>query len=127
KIEITAPPNYDARRYELLARYIESLASHGFRPALRHCLQIDDMPNGKTDINNNGAFSTDYIGANWNYPNAGYEERKRIWEDHENYERGLLYFLATDPRVPQNMRSEMQSWGYCKDEFTDNGGWPHQL
>jgi hypothetical protein len=85
------------------------------------------MPNGKTDINNNGGFSTDFIGENYDYPNGDYGTRERIWQAHEEYTRGFIYFLATSPRVPENMRTEMQSWGPAKDEFADTKNWPHQL
>jgi hypothetical protein len=85
------------------------------------------MPNGKTDINNNGAFSTDFIGGNTGYAEGTDAERARIWQSHEDYTRGFLHFLATSPRLPPALRAEMQSWGLCKDEFTDTGGWPHQL
>jgi hypothetical protein len=82
---------------------------------------------GKTDINNNGGFSTDFIGANYAYPNADHATRAQIWQAHEDYVRGFVYFLATSPRVPENMRTEMQAWGPAKDEFMDTGNWPHQL
>ena len=85
------------------------------------------MPNGKTDINNNGGFSTDFIGGNYAYPDADYATRAQIWQAHEDYIRGFVYFLATSPRVPENMRAEMQTWGPAKDEFLDTGDWPHQL
>jgi hypothetical protein len=85
------------------------------------------MPNGKTDINNNGGFSTDFIGGNYEYPNDDYAARAKIWQAHEDYIRGFAYFMATSPRVPENMRREMQSWGPTKDEFVDTGHWPHQL
>ncbi|RYD39188.1 MAG: FAD-dependent oxidoreductase, partial [Verrucomicrobiaceae bacterium] len=77
--------------------------------------------------NNNGGFSTDFIGANYDYPEADYATRAKIWQQHEDYIRGLLTFLATDSRVPEKMRAEMQEWGLCKDEFQDTGGWPHAL
>jgi hypothetical protein len=81
----------------------------------------------KTDINNNGAISTDFIGENHAYPDADYATREKIRQAHEDYIRGFLTFLASDPRVPQNVRTEMHQWGLCKDEFTDTGGWPHAL
>lgn len=85
------------------------------------------MPNFKTDINNNGGFSTDAIGMNWNYPAASYDERDRMAAEHENYIRGFLRFLATSPRVPDNIRREMSEWGACKDEFLETRAWPRQL
>jgi hypothetical protein len=29
--------------------------------------------------------------------------------------------------VPARVRKDVNRWGLCKDEFTDSGGWPHQL
>ncbi|MGH7528815.1 MAG: FAD-dependent oxidoreductase, partial [Gemmatimonadales bacterium] len=88
---------------------------------------ISRMPNGKTDWNNRGGFSTDYIGKNWDYPEAAYERRAEIWREHAAYQKGLIYFLGHDPRVPAHLRHAMSTWGYCRDEFLDTGGWPHQL
>jgi hypothetical protein len=127
KLAIHPPADYDPARYELLARYIEALVAAGKPPSLGQLLDIQPMPNGKTDINNNGGFSTDFIGGNAGYAEGSYAERARICQAHEDYTRGFLHFLATSPRVPPALRAEMQSWGLCKDEFTDTGGWPHQL
>jgi len=127
KIPIASPPDYDAKKFELLARYLEALAAAGKKTKLGDLMHIQPMPNGKTDINNNGAFSTDFIGENYDYPNTDFETRAKIFKEHENYTRGFLHFLATSPRVPKNIRDEMQSWGLCKDEFQGTGGWPHQL
>jgi hypothetical protein len=127
KSPITAPSDYDPARYELLACYIEALVATGKPVSLRQFMDIQPMPNGKIDVNNNGGFSTDFIGGNAGYADSTYAERERIWQAHEDYTRGFLHFLATSPRVPTALRAEMQSWGLCKDEFTDTGGWPHQL
>ncbi len=124
---IEPPPNYDPARYELLARYCEALVASGRKPVLGDFMHIQPMPGGKTDINNNGGFSTDFIGASADYPTADAATRARIWREHEDYTRGLLHFLATSPRVPENVRREMQAWGLTRDEFRDTGGWPHQL
>ena len=121
------PPKYGPARYELLARYLEALIAAGRKPVLDEFWNPIWMPNGKTDINNNGGFSTDFIGANYDYPEADYPGRARNWQAHQEYVRGFVYFLATDARVPENMRQEMQTWGPAKDEFFDTGGWPHQL
>jgi len=124
---IEPPANYDPARYELLARYVETLVAAGKTPKLGDLMHIQPMPNGKTDINNNGGFSTDFIGANYEYPEANFAHREEIWREHEDYTRGFLHFLATSSRVPESIRREMQSWGLANDEFRDTGGWPHQL
>ena len=127
QMPIAPPPHYDPARYELLARYIEALVAAGKKPKLGDFMHIQMMPNGKTDINNNGGISTDFIGFNYDYPDADYTRRAQIWQEHIDYTRGFLHFLATSPRVPEDLRQEMQSWGLAKDEFCDTDGWPHQL
>jgi hypothetical protein len=128
KRPIEAPQDYKADRYELLSRYIAAWTTASNKvPKLGDLMHIQMMPNGKTDINNNNAVSTDYIGFNHGYPEADYKTRAAIWQDHENYTRGLLHFLATDTRVAQPIRDEMQQWGLTRDEFIDSRGWPHQL
>ncbi|HTD68007.1 MAG TPA: FAD-dependent oxidoreductase [Candidatus Limnocylindria bacterium] len=124
---VIPPPNYDAGKFELLGRYLEALVAAGRNPQLKEFWNPIWMPNQKTDINNNGGFSTDFIGANYGYPEADYVTRERMCKEHENYIRGFLTFLANSPRVPENMRREMQQWGPCRDEFPETGGWPNQL
>jgi hypothetical protein len=127
RLPLAPPPGYDPAKYELLARYLEARVAAGGKPKLSEFWNPIWMPNHKTDINNNGGFSTDFIGMNYDYPEAGQAARERIARAHEDYTRGFLTFLATSPRVPANMRAEMQTWGPCKDEFIANGGWPVQL
>jgi len=127
RLKLEPPRNYEPAKYELLARYLEALAAAGRKPKLSEFWNPIRMPNGKTDINNNGGFSTDFIGANYNYPEADYPTRERIWKEHEDYTRGFLIFMATSPRIPADLRAEMQTWGPCKDEFLDTGGWPYAL
>jgi hypothetical protein len=124
---IAPPAGYDPARYELLARYLEALVAAGKAPSLSRFLSIKRMPNGKTDMNNNGPFSTDYIGGSWAWPEASPAERARIQKEHEDYTRGFLHFLATSPRVPEALRAETRSWGLARDEFPETDGWPPQL
>jgi hypothetical protein len=127
KMAIRAPVAYEPQRYEVLARHIENLVAEKKPINLRMLLKIDMVTPHKTDINNQGAVSTDFIGMNYDYPNGDWATPNRIWHAHEHYIRGLLYFLATSHRLPESIRTDMQSWGLCQDEFQDTGGWPHQL
>lgn len=121
---IERPGNYDSLRYELLLRLFN--AQPGKR-MLNDYFIFSKMPNHKTDINNRGGFSTDMIGMNYDYAEANYSERKKLFKQHEDYTKGLLYFYAHDNRVPEELRNEMQTWGYPKDEYTDNQHWSPQL
>lgn len=121
-IPITKPADYDSSKYELLVRLFEKEPARPFNLILKP----DLMPNHKTDINNNGPFSTDMIGMNYSYPEATYAERKAIIKQHELYTKGLLYFIGHSGRVPKQARDEMLRWGYPKDEYTDNGNWSPQ-
>lgn len=114
------PAGYDPLRYELLLRYMQA----GEFDVLGNNQM---MPNHKTDTNNNGAFSTDNIGMNYDYPDGDYATRQRIFNEHVTYQQGLMWFLANDPRVPQKVHDEIQRWGLAADEFAATGGWPHQL
>jgi hypothetical protein len=85
------------------------------------------MPNRKTDTNNNFAISTDFIGQNWDYAEADYATRAKIWQAHEDWQKGLMWTYAYHPRVPEKMRLAFQKLGLAKDEFNDHGNWPRQL
>ncbi len=114
------PANYAPRWFELLLRNFDA-GDHRvpWNPVW--------MPNRKTDTNNNFAISTDFIGMNWDYPDADYATRARIWREHEDWHKGLLWTLANHPRVPEKIRAEFQRLGLARDEFTENGNFPRQM
>jgi hypothetical protein len=125
-IPITAPADYDPKRYEIVARFIEACLAIGDDMDLRWFSKHDPLPNDKWDFNT-ATFGGNLPGTSHGWPEANYTDRQKIAKEHENYHRGLLHFLATDPRVPEKVRKDMQRFGLPKDEFTDNGGWPHQI
>jgi len=120
QIPLTKPPGYDPLRYELLFRNFEAGET-------RVPWHLTPMPNGKTDINNNHGFSTDYIGMSDPWPEASYAQREAIYREHLRYQQGLMWTLAHHPRVPAAIRHEVGRWGNCRDEFPEQGGWSHQL
>lgn len=120
RLAFPKPAGYDPERYTLLARYLTA----GVWDALRLTKM---MPGGKTDTNNFGAFSSDNIGKNYEWPDGDYATRERIFQDHVTYHQGLMWFLCHDERVPQAVRDETRAWGLPRDEFMETGGWPHQL
>jgi len=120
RVPFPQPPGYDPKQYALLARALAQGSTHVFG-------KFDLIPNAKTDTNNHGPFSTDNIGMNWDYPDASYERRREIVAEHRQYQQGYLYFLANDPSVPAKIREGFAQWGLAKDEFMDNGHWPHQI
>ncbi len=120
RIPFRKPEGYNELEYELLFRNYEA-GFDGF-PWIH-----SKMPNRKTDTNNRTGFSTDFIGGNYDYPEASYEEREKIVQRHREYQQGLMWSLAYHPRVPEKIRNEVSRWGTCKDEYDTEDGWQNQL
>ncbi len=120
RVPFPKPDGYDPGQYALLLRIFDA----GWRETFD---KFDPIPNRKTDVNNHGPMSFDNIGFNYDYPEASYDRRREIIREHESYQKGWLYFIANDPRVPRDVQAKMQRWGLAKDEFGDHGHWPHQI
>jgi sugar lactone lactonase YvrE len=120
RIPFTKPAGYDPEWYELLLR--------NFEAGEREIPWINSpMPNRKTDTNNRLGVSTDFIGRNYDYPDASYARREEIVARHRLYQQGLMWTLANHPRVPESIRREVSRWGMCRDEFVAGDGWQEQL
>jgi len=123
RIPITKPANYNPDHYELLLRLMA-------KKPVKHItdfMTVSEMPNHKTDINNNGPFSTDMIGMSWNYPKGSYDQRAAIFKAHEDYTKGFFYFVGHDSRVPEGIRNEMLQYGYPKDEYINSNHFTTQM
>ncbi len=150
-IPFPKPNNYDPGRYALLARFLN------LNPDLRWPLNYTTKPmtdgpvqmrNG--DSNNAGSFSSDYVGGSHFWPDGTYkpvsfskqpvprraipvplrelyELRESIFQDHVNYQLGMMYFLANNKHVPAELQKRVNQFGLNPNEFKDTGHWPHQL
>jgi hypothetical protein len=118
RVPITKPANFDPRWHEALVRWLQLNPD----TPLQKIITLTPMPNRKTDTNH-----LDFVGANFSYPAASYGEREQIARQHRDFAVGMLWVLANDERVPSPIREELREWGWPKDEFTDNGNFPHQL
>ncbi|HPE75266.1 MAG TPA: FAD-dependent oxidoreductase [Draconibacterium sp.] len=131
RIPFQKPENYNEQDFELLFRNYEAATGpvekmYAYGDPLVPWIN-SSMPNRKTDTNNQKGFSTDFIGQNWDYPEASYEEREKILERHRNYQKGLMWTLAYHPRIPEKVRDAVSKWGTCKDEYEREDGWQQQL
>ena len=117
RVPFAKPDNYDPAKYELQRRFLAAGGNLGApNPAL---------PNGKTDPGGWHHLTGNMPNWNHGYPEADHAERQKMLKDSLDYIKGLCWFLANDPAVPEATRKIWSQWGTTKDEFTDNGGWPH--
>jgi hypothetical protein len=120
RIRFAKPRNYRRDQYELLARHLAAGWNEIFR-------KFDPIRGSKFDKNNHGSVSTDFIGMNYGWPEGSYSARERLFQEHVDYVMDWFWFLCTDPAVPADIRTKMNEYGLCKDEFTDTDGWSRQL
>lgn len=131
------PANYDPLLYVLAERWFSG-QKDTYNEQLKNAQSLvpakfDIMPNRtaggyrKTDTNNHGPVSSDFIGANYAWPEGTYQEREVIFQAHVDYQKGFYWFMANSPAIPDRYRKAYAAWGLPKDEFADTGHWPHSL
>jgi hypothetical protein len=131
RIPFKKPIGYKEIEYELLFRNYEAAKGeiskmYDYGDPLVPWIN-SEMPNRKTDTNNQKGFSTDFVGQNYLYPEASYEDRLKIASLHKKYQKGLMWTLAYHPRIPKQVRDVVSKWGMCQDEFSQDEGWTDQL
>ncbi|RYZ60577.1 MAG: FAD-dependent oxidoreductase [Proteobacteria bacterium] len=140
RIDWPKPDGYDAAQYELALRWsvaekddFNELAMPPGKGATHQLRKMDllTQPTAggfrKTDTNNHGAVSSDFIGGNWKWPEATYAERERMFQEHVRWQQGYYWTMANNPRVPDRYRDAYRTWGLARDEFKTTGGWSHTL
>lgn len=53
--------------------------------------------------------------------------RAQMEREHLEYIQGLIQYLATSPRSPASLRTQMLSWGPTRDEWQATGGYSPQI
>jgi hypothetical protein len=124
RVDVEKPERYDPLNYEILLRNLQASAEPNLN---RSVYSVTPMPNLKTDTNNRRFYSTDFVGGSHRWPEGSYKERAALWQEHKDYQQGLLWFVANDPRVPASVRNEARNWGLARDEFTTTDHWPPAL
>lgn len=119
-VAIEKPVDYNEADYELLLKYLQKNSN-------QELFDLSLIPNRKTDSNNSGPVSTDFVGANYQYPDGNYILREEIRRKHKSYQLGLMWTLQNHPDVPGKVKNHCIRWGLAKDEFKENGHWPLQL
>ena len=117
RIPFHQPDGYDRGRYALYARYV---ATHGEPYPVPF-----KLANG--DCNTKGGFSTNNVGANYQWPEGDYIVRERIFQEQVRHQQGLAWFASTDADIPETLRKKVSSFGLLAGEFPETGGWPHEL
>lgn len=93
-----------------------------YREYKRKSLTIKCHINGKNSFN-----SAILPGRNWLYPEADWETRHQITQEHHDFALGLMYFLQNDSFISREQRQAFRRWGLSADEFTDNNHMPYEM
>ncbi|ODS76875.1 MAG: hypothetical protein ABS46_18820 [Cytophagaceae bacterium SCN 52-12] len=136
-----APSGYDRKNYLGYFRDLEEgrlggpkvfKEGHGYYKAhfdtMVRVFSFAEIPNRKYDVNTNPRpLGFPFPEENFNYVEASWEEREKVFQRHRELALGLLYFIQNDPEVPEAHRKLANQYHLPLDEFTDNEHFPWQL
>jgi hypothetical protein len=118
------PPNYNPSDFVLLSRYVQSLINDGSTGV--HLGDIVDLftyrnypPGDKLDVCDSAtaAFTTDAINLNKGYVEGCAAVRDHIYQNTYYYVLGMIWFLATDPSIPEFTRNNTLTYALCNDQW----------
>ncbi|GAA1562022.1 hypothetical protein GCM10009804_18450 [Kribbella hippodromi] len=128
-VELTPPPDYSAKQYELVGRYAEYIAQSGAGDVTERLSGIFPgwLNEGEYNYLRESLITIAPLGVSRYYQDAGWDRRAAIWQQHVDYLRGLHHFLCTDPRVPRSFREQTAALGLDRVMHPETEGWPNQL
>jgi hypothetical protein len=123
RVKFPRPERYDPEPWR--ATYGARIRRQGIERFGQLFVSFDidkQQPNDKLDMN-----WCDLIGGSEGYAEGDWAARARIEARHRDYSLSLLYYLQNDPDLPMAFHADAQDWGLPRDEFVDNGHFPHQI
>ena len=129
-VPLAKPERYRRDEYaEAMPHFHGGVLEKAFTENHDGVLRIQMLPNGKADINDikHSPLRLALPGETNGWPEGSAADRKRIFERHKGYALGLLWFLQTDPDLPESIRANAREWGFAKDEFEETGHFPPAL
>jgi len=132
RVPFARPEPYTPSDYELHARVAAAvapgvdIARNMFNPA--RIARSRDKNYFKYDLNSSLTLSTDLTGEGLNqgYVDQSQSAREQIQRRYRQFIQGWLYAMQTEPRL-KALHGRVSQFGYCADEFTDNGGFSNQF
>lgn len=130
-LKLFQPAGYDVTKYELIARAFTSGEITAFDSnagASKGIFALNDLGGNTFDFNNSNFASLDYYNnrASKRYYDAilakDYVAAEAVVQEHVEWSLGLIWFVATDPRVPSGVRSTMNTYFYPCDHYYDKQG-----
>jgi hypothetical protein len=134
-VPVPKPASYQAQEYLSLVEDIKrnrttgNYSSEMAFDGMGRLVNMVQLPNGKTDANNQhlAFISTDLPEENWPWPTSGWNWRDRFAQRLRDYTLGLIWFAQHHPDLPKEFRERCLEWGLALDEYVDNANFPRQV